>query len=333
MHGYEVQELVGNSILPLDSESDKKNFPKVWEEIRNKGFWRCELLRVRKDGSFFPAIMTSTLVLDNEGKPVCVIGICVDINERKKIEDELRENRSYFQELVEERTEELTAANEKLQQEIIETKILESKLKESREKYRDLFKNASDIMYTFSAAGNFLTMNNIGLITLGHTKEEIIGSNIAGYLAPESYETGNKALNKITSGDLFEHPIVLEVLCKNGKVRLLEATERPVKTGDRVTEIHGIIRDVTENIRLKQELMKSNKKSRLLCSLIEGSRGGKTRALILRKLIDRPYNANQLANVLNMDYKTIRHHLDVFIKNEVIRIERKKGYRLYLIFC
>ncbi len=42
-------------------------------------------------------------------------------------------------------------------------------------------------------------------------------------------------------------------------------------------------------------------------------------------LHDRPSNANQLAETLNLDYKTIRHHLDVLLKNGVI-VSQGAGY-------
>ncbi|MDP2767734.1 MAG: winged helix-turn-helix domain-containing protein [Candidatus Methanoperedens sp.] len=45
---------------------------------------------------------------------------------------------------------------------------------------------------------------------------------------------------------------------------------------------------------------------------------------MLKLLIDRPYNANQLAEAMNMDYKTIRHHLDILTKNGVITMEGDK---------
>jgi DNA-binding transcriptional ArsR family regulator len=52
--------------------------------------------------------------------------------------------------------------------------------------------------------------------------------------------------------------------------------------------------------------------------LIAGTRGGVTRAKIIQTLKDTPQNANQLANLLGMDYRTIRHHLAVLEKNRII---------------
>lgn len=56
----------------------------------------------------------------------------------------------------------------------------------------------------------------------------------------------------------------------------------------------------------------------LLGWLIAGTRGGPTRARIIETLKETPQNANQLATVLNMDYRTIRHHLKVLEKNRII---------------
>ena len=56
----------------------------------------------------------------------------------------------------------------------------------------------------------------------------------------------------------------------------------------------------------------------LLGWLIAGTRGGPTRAKIIESLRESPQNANQLAIALKMDYKTMRHHLDVLEKNKLI---------------
>ncbi len=56
----------------------------------------------------------------------------------------------------------------------------------------------------------------------------------------------------------------------------------------------------------------------LLGWLIAGTRGGPTRAKIIEVLKENPQNANQLATSLKMDYKTMRHHLEVLEKNKII---------------
>ncbi|MDI9619392.1 MAG: winged helix-turn-helix domain-containing protein [Candidatus Nezhaarchaeota archaeon] len=52
--------------------------------------------------------------------------------------------------------------------------------------------------------------------------------------------------------------------------------------------------------------------------LIVGTKGGLTRARIIQALKNGPKNANQLANALGLDYKTVRHHLEVLVKNGMV---------------
>jgi len=66
---------------------------------------------------------------------------------------------------------------------------------------------------------------------------------------------------------------------------------------------------------------------RVIWWLIVGTKGGVNRARILRALHERPYNANQLSEVLGLDYKTVRHHLKVLLDNKVIT-EAGVGYGL-----
>jgi len=61
----------------------------------------------------------------------------------------------------------------------------------------------------------------------------------------------------------------------------------------------------------------------VLWHVLASSRGGPTRIRILRALDERPRNANQLATDLDLDYTTVRHHLDVLLENRVV--ERSGG--------
>ena len=52
--------------------------------------------------------------------------------------------------------------------------------------------------------------------------------------------------------------------------------------------------------------------------VLTGTRGGTNRVRLLRAMDERPRNANQLADDLDLDYKTIRHHLEVLEDNGVV---------------
>ncbi|MFX1564938.1 MAG: winged helix-turn-helix domain-containing protein [Promethearchaeota archaeon] len=52
--------------------------------------------------------------------------------------------------------------------------------------------------------------------------------------------------------------------------------------------------------------------------LIAGTRGGISRGYIILELKEMPQNANQLANSLNLDYHTIRHHIKLLSENGII---------------
>ncbi|MFB6256625.1 MAG: ArsR/SmtB family transcription factor [Haloplanus sp.] len=56
----------------------------------------------------------------------------------------------------------------------------------------------------------------------------------------------------------------------------------------------------------------------VLWYVLTGTRGGENRARILRALDERPRNANRLAEDLDLDYKTVRHHLDVLVEHDIV---------------
>ncbi|HEX7627817.1 MAG TPA: PAS domain S-box protein [Candidatus Methanoperedens sp.] len=215
----------------------------------------------------------------------------------------------------------------------LQEKIKEShkKLFESEAKFRDLFENAQYPMYVVDTEGNFLKMNKVGLQTLGFTREEFIGINISKLVTQESLTIVKERQKKRLRKEPVNQTCIIEVICKNGEHLWIEANSRDIKKGDTIIEIQCIAKDITENIKLKKELNKSNNQRKLLCHLIEGSRGGNTRAKILKCLTEKSYNANQMAEALNMDYKTIRHHLKVLIKNGIITKNNDGSVDLYNI--
>jgi predicted transcriptional regulator len=56
----------------------------------------------------------------------------------------------------------------------------------------------------------------------------------------------------------------------------------------------------------------------LLWFLLGGTRGGLNRARIINKIRERPWNMNQLAGELGLQYKAVQHHVKVLQQSSVI---------------
>ncbi len=65
---------------------------------------------------------------------------------------------------------------------------------------------------------------------------------------------------------------------------------------------------------------------RLLWYLLGGTRGGPNRAEIIKILQNRPCNANQLAETLRVDYKTVQHHIRILEENGLVSLANKGSY-------
>jgi DNA-binding transcriptional ArsR family regulator len=70
---------------------------------------------------------------------------------------------------------------------------------------------------------------------------------------------------------------------------------------------------------------------RLLWFLFAGSRGGENRIKIIDFLKKRPYNINQLAEALGVDYKLVQHHIGVLERNNMVTKTGEKYAVLYFI--
>ena len=63
----------------------------------------------------------------------------------------------------------------------------------------------------------------------------------------------------------------------------------------------------------------------ILWSIVAGTRGGINRAKILNLIAATPMNANKIATVLNLDHKTVAHHVKILSKNELV-VKAEKEY-------
>jgi PAS domain S-box-containing protein len=112
MHGYQVKELLGQDVGVF--APPHLRHPMSPEMIQQWNGSVRESTNIHRNGSTFPVWLISDTVKDEHGHPMAVVTSCEDITERKHAEEELKRHRDHLEELVEERTKELSQANAQL---------------------------------------------------------------------------------------------------------------------------------------------------------------------------------------------------------------------------
>src|SRR5262245_43734315 len=87
MHGYTIEEMVGCHVHTLAPSEFWSRMPA--ERMKEMRTWKRESVNVRKDGTRFPVMLHSDVVLDENGEATCVVTSCEDITQRKRAEEEL----------------------------------------------------------------------------------------------------------------------------------------------------------------------------------------------------------------------------------------------------
>ncbi len=98
--GWSAVEVVGEPLdeilIPATSVAEAEA---IMRTITETGHWSGEYTANRKDGSIVPLYVSDTLISDDFGVPMAVVGISTDITERVASERALRESQQLFKEI------------------------------------------------------------------------------------------------------------------------------------------------------------------------------------------------------------------------------------------
>ena len=98
IYGWSSAETMGKCIINLiPAQQSIEMAEEIMKELMRGNSWTGEFLVNRKDGTVFPAHVTNSPIFDNQGKIIGIIGVSMDISERKKSTEKLRESNERYE--------------------------------------------------------------------------------------------------------------------------------------------------------------------------------------------------------------------------------------------
>jgi len=91
-YGYTEEELLGKPLATLRSSSMASDVARQILPATLRGGWYGEVINRRKDGKDLPLELWTSVVRNDEGDPVALVGVARDISERKRMEQALRQS-------------------------------------------------------------------------------------------------------------------------------------------------------------------------------------------------------------------------------------------------
>ncbi len=86
MHGYRSDELQGKHLSIFHTPEQMPEVDAANQHLRETGEFSGEIWHARRDGTTFPTLMHNSILRDETGTPVGMIGTLRDITERKRME-------------------------------------------------------------------------------------------------------------------------------------------------------------------------------------------------------------------------------------------------------
>jgi PAS domain S-box-containing protein len=139
---------------------------------------------------------------------------------------------------------------------ITEARRAETSIRENEERYRELFENANDIIYTHDLKGNFTSLNRSGERITGYSREEAASMNVADVIAPE-YLTLARDMIVQKASQRVSTVYEIDIISKTGRRVRLEVSTRLIFRDGRPIGVQGIGRDLTERKRQEEALRES----------------------------------------------------------------------------
>jgi len=192
-------------------------------KLDDLGFLRARevTLKHRQDSREVVALHTTAVIRDPAGKFVRYQGTFVDVTEQREMERRLHREQEFA---------------------------------------RRLMDSFPDLVVTLDAESRYTFISPQILDVLGYQPEDLIGKKLGSHIDPHDLPAMQELIANLISGHCSNGQIEYRTQHKNGAWQLFRASARPLHDEmGRTTGIIASVRDITEQQRLQQQLIQSER--------------------------------------------------------------------------
>lgn len=247
--GFEFLSLIAPESVPLIQRDLARHMHEEEVPPREYSF-------VTKAGERLEGLVSTRLFsFENE---MAILGIVTDITQRKKAEESLKKAHDELELRVQERTVELTLANQRKQLEIDERIRTESALKTSEEMLRSILDSSPDSITVIDRSGNFVECNQAALRQFRfRSKQEMLQRNSFDLVSEKDQARAMRNIEEVIRKGTMRN-IEYEVLRRDGSVFDAETSAGVIKGSK--GEFSGFVvvtKDISERKASEQALLLS----------------------------------------------------------------------------
>lgn len=133
-------------------------------------------------------------------------------------------------------------------------------LQTSEKRYRELFENANDVVFTTDLGGELTSVNRAGEKLTGYRRDEISAMNFVTIVAPDHLPIARRMLTRKLTGEVEDTLYEIDIMTRDGRRIPMEVHTSLLYQNGQPVGIQGIARDITERRRAEQALLSLNER-------------------------------------------------------------------------
>lgn len=257
--GYERHELIGRPVTDIYSPQSRLALARdgLYQQVLHGATVDVERELLAKDGTLIPTQLKSVPRRNNNGDVIGTQSAFVDLRERHRIEEVLKQANIELEHRIAERTASLEIANRVLNVKLDEIEHAQAEIRVSQQRLEDFFESTTDLIMITDEAHHFLYTNPAWRETFGYSWDDLQTLISDDIFHPDDMAKVLQQFEDAYRQNLTSFRVECRFVTRTGEILICEGNATYRFDENHKAEAQMIFRDITaqkaEEARRRQE--------------------------------------------------------------------------------